>query len=888
MLRSGAAIALALAAAIASAVVVGASAQQTLSREEIDRLERAAFDATRQSCSSPEARSIYQRLEDAGESNNILLAFTYDPLRCEEPGTDAAKAAELYRREADTPASYSRTTAIRNLVALIEAGHVSAAPQPNAAAVLGHYGAALKARDLRDGADLLAEAYLKGDEASLAVLRDWALADPQRPIGGFDTRDDAACKLGEALMKKFPDGSRDQGAIEAFGRCSNRFPLGELRARRVDQNRATTADMIWLLEQNKADFVAQDVESAFPRILDTARAPGASADLRQAAALHLYRNADRHDYDTAADWLAVRKFLSDAYALDPLPGRDAGLADQLYLAALKAPNRFYSSTEPVPAELVQDAEPSLDEDRDELAAERAAAFVEAAALYDASRAPLETEQLARLAVLSLRGFGAAGAPQRAPRALEELARRGDGAAANTLAALDGLNDELRLEPASVSEIVAGESICARGNLVDAIDRSASMYARLSAMRAVPKVPVEVVHGVVTRARTEATLFSVLPPDTAILLYSRDYLRQCVWLLDGTGIAGFEAVYAGNSFAGQTLQGLLSADGVSAGQRGRAPAVRESDPPTRGIEIEVEARGDSPAAMRAASALLLPGEIQRKVRGYKHLVIVPQGRIGAFPFAALPLEDGTVLLDHASVAVAPSVVDLFASAIGNQLAEGSYMRQPPGCPKGTVLQRSDNRSPVTRAVIVGDPDYSSEREFVLPSLSGARAEAVDVAASLRVPALLGAAATRQAVAAQASSADVLYFATHGVSFGKTGLDGFIALSDGRWTAREVQNTCLAQTRLVVLSACQTGLGQAVDGGIIGLARGFQIAGAPDVVMSLWNVNDEATRKLMTRFMRSYNGGEAPASALRAAMLETRREYPNPRDWSGFTVLSESLR
>jgi hypothetical protein len=93
-------------------------------------------------------------------------------------------------------------------------------------------------------------------------------------------------------------------------------------------------------------------------------------------------------------------------------------------------------------------------------------------------------------------------------------------------------------------------------------------------------------------------------------------------------------------------------------------------------------------------------------------------------------------------------------------------------------------------------------------------------------------------------------------------------------------------LVVLSACQTALGKQTAGeGIIGLTRGFMYAGAPSVIASLWNVNDEATGELMKRLYTGIikNGWTAPA-ALRAAQIEMlhQKRWAHPFYWAGFTV------
>jgi CHAT domain-containing protein len=89
------------------------------------------------------------------------------------------------------------------------------------------------------------------------------------------------------------------------------------------------------------------------------------------------------------------------------------------------------------------------------------------------------------------------------------------------------------------------------------------------------------------------------------------------------------------------------------------------------------------------------------------------------------------------------------------------------------------------------------------------------------------------------------------------------------------------QLVVLSACQSGLGLVHDGGVIGLTRSFQKAGAARVVMSLWSVDDAATLAMMTRFQRNLLK-DMPATALRKAMLDTRKQFPEPKYWAPFVL------
>jgi CHAT domain-containing protein len=121
------------------------------------------------------------------------------------------------------------------------------------------------------------------------------------------------------------------------------------------------------------------------------------------------------------------------------------------------------------------------------------------------------------------------------------------------------------------------------------------------------------------------------------------------------------------------------------------------------------------------------------------------------------------------------------------------------------------------------------------------------------------------------------------------DSFLLMSDLRWTARAVGELKLTEQPLVVLSACQTGLGKDFDVGTIGMARAWQHIGASQVVMSLWNVNDAVTSRLMVRFVGSIKAGRPVDKALQAAMKETRDvDSPNPANWAGFTVFGGPTR
>lgn len=113
----------------------------------------------------------------------------------------------------------------------------------------------------------------------------------------------------------------------------------------------------------------------------------------------------------------------------------------------------------------------------------------------------------------------------------------------------------------------------------------------------------------------------------------------------------------------------------------------------------------------------------------------------------------------------------------------------------------------------------------------------------------------------------------------------AKNNGILTAEEISKLDLLDVDLVVLSACQTGLGEIKGDGIYGLQRGFKMAGAHSLLMSLWKVDDDATQILMSEFYKCYVSGLTKQESLQRAQRVVRDTpgFNDPEYWAAFILL-----
>ncbi|MBD2119500.1 CHAT domain-containing protein [Trichocoleus sp. FACHB-262] len=284
--------------------------------------------------------------------------------------------------------------------------------------------------------------------------------------------------------------------------------------------------------------------------------------------------------------------------------------------------------------------------------------------------------------------------------------------------------------------------------------------------------------------------------------------------------------------------------------------------------------------------LLPSDPTARV------VFIPQGSLFLAPFPALQDAAGKYLIEKHTMLTAPAI-EVLALTYQQRQRQGIAQQSQPTQIAATTLPRSPQKS-----LIVGNPTMpnvpseNGERSQPLYSLPGAEREAKMIASLLNTEAITGSAATKATVMARMGDAQIIHLATHGLldDFRGLGIPGAIALApsgqdDGLLTANDILGLKL-NAELVVLSACGTGRGKITGDGVVGLSRSLISAGAPSVVVSLWQVPDHPTAALMTEFYQNLQRQPDKAQALRQAMLAMLKQHPDPRDWAAFTLIGEA--
>jgi CHAT domain-containing protein len=344
--------------------------------------------------------------------------------------------------------------------------------------------------------------------------------------------------------------------------------------------------------------------------------------------------------------------------------------------------------------------------------------------------------------------------------------------------------------------------------------------------------------------------------------------------------------------------------------------------------ELAARGakadaDSTVAGKALSEMVLAPVAGRLTK--RRLLVVPDGALQYVPFAALPKPGAS----GAELLAATSEVVSLPSASTLAVLRHSIANRPPAPKTIAVLadpvfnsddervQAAFSRNRVTRSTAAIAQRTSVVKSEIKKSASesGWESDLLNMS-RLRftrreadaVVALAPADSRREQLDFEANLANaikgdlsqyrIVHFATHGFLNSRHPELSGIVLSlidekgqeqDGFLRAHQIYDLKLPAD-LIVLSGCRTGLGKEIRGeGLIGLTRAFMHAGSARVLVSLWDVNDEATAELMRRFYTGLLGSEklSPAAALRAAQtsMSHDKRWSAPYYWAGFILQGE---
>jgi CHAT domain-containing protein/Tfp pilus assembly protein PilF len=281
-----------------------------------------------------------------------------------------------------------------------------------------------------------------------------------------------------------------------------------------------------------------------------------------------------------------------------------------------------------------------------------------------------------------------------------------------------------------------------------------------------------------------------------------------------------------------------------------------------------------------------------------IVLVPDGPLHLLPFAALIRKDGRHLMEWKPLStVLSGTVFAELKKQRRDAAAGAETSSPQWVAFGDPW--FPPRLPQGRPEDIGEArlrSLSTRAQLQWQRLPQSRREVEEIAALFpadRRRTYLDHEASEEHAKAVGKDARIVHFATHGYVDDRSPFDSGLVLSipeelaegrdNGLLQVWEIFESVRLDADLVVLSACETGIGEIRGGeGIIGLTRAFQYAGARSVLASLWRVDDEATAELMQRFYRHLRAGKAKDEALRAAQLELiRRPLRVPDGRGGWT-------
>ncbi len=418
------------------------------------------------------------------------------------------------------------------------------------------------------------------------------------------------------------------------------------------------------------------------------------------------------------------------------------------------------------------------------------------------------------------------------------------------------------------------------------------------------------------------------PKLAAIQYPQPLtLREARATLDpGTAMLSFSVGEEQTDLFVLVPEGPLEVHSIPVGKEAIADQVRRLHRLTHGSGWNHVAASRQALARQLYRTLIQPAAETLEHCG--RLLIVPDGPLHRLPFATLVRDLGEIDpvdgRDWQYLVEWKPLHSVLSSTVYKELL--ATRRQPRDPSSGYT-------TPIQLAAF-GDPHYPRELAhtdtnkladmrvrsaverglFDFQPLPHSRREVEHIAALYSprvVRAYLGADATEERAKTLGRDVRIVHFATHASVDDRFPLNSALALTipeelteggdNGLLQVWEIFERLRIDADLVVLSACETGLGEELDGeGLIGLTRAFQYAGARSVVASLWRVSDATTAELMTRFYRHLHDGKSKDEALRAAQIElirgpiqmandegdkVEKDASAPYHWAAFQVIGD---
>ncbi|PNW31396.1 UNVERIFIED_CONTAM: hypothetical protein BEN50_02795 [Euhalothece sp. KZN 001] len=440
----------------------------------------------------------------------------------------------------------------------------------------------------------------------------------------------------------------------------------------------------------------------------------------------------------------------------------------------------------------------------------------------------------------------------------------------------------------------------REQLAEKIDSLQSQLSQRSAAFAQETTPVTIsaVQDAIPQnaALIEFMQYSPYNPKTK----EHDTARYAVYVLQPDGTLQWQDL-GGAAAIDEQVQQFRTLLNQSGGRGLGAYSVETSDEAIRTVARELD--------------VLIMAPVRELIGEATHLLLSPDSELNLVPFAALVDEQDQYLVERYQITYLTSGRDLLRVQYRDQPPQESLMLAYPDYNNpGILAQTPETESNPTPPTVATVPENERGRRsseltaLEFSALPGTLAEAQALEPMIDDLALFTEEQASENTLKQWKRPRILHLATHGFFLSSQtsnnpeetlsnqenpllrsglALAGFNERQsreeDGVLTALEVTGLNLRGTRLVVLSACETGVGETRAGeGVYGLRRAFTLAGAESQLMSLWNVSDEGTQELMVAYYQRLLNGEGRSEALRQVQLEMLQgeERSHPFFWAAF--------